>query len=101
MPKHNRECFTCGASYYYCPDCERSKAHPRPSWYVMFDCPQCRDIFNILTEYSLRRLSKADAQKRLSAFDLTDLSQFTPVIKRELEEILSLPGQDRNKYECG
>lgn len=91
MPKPNRECFTCGTPYYYCPGCESSKAHPRPSWYVMFDCQDCRDIFNILTEYSLNRLTREEAGQRLSAFDVCAKNSFTPVIRRELEEILSQP----------
>ena len=88
MPKPNRECFTCGTPYYYCPDCERSKPRPRPSWYVMFDCPRCRDIFNILTDYSLNRISREEAGKLLSVHDLKDRGSFVPVIRKELDEIL-------------
>ena len=91
MPKPNRECFTCGTPYYYCPGCEHSSPHPRPSWYVMFDCPQCRDIFHILTDYSLKKISCEEARGQLSCFDLKDRSRFTPVVRRELEEIFFQP----------
>ena len=83
MAKKNRECSTCGTKYSYCPNCNRKS----PSWMTNFHDENCKNIFQICTQYNVGLLTKEQAQEALNACDLSNKENFAECIKRDFENI--------------
>lgn len=82
----NRKCLTCGTEYSYCPTCERDKN--KEIWHIMFDCKNCKDIFDTLTNYYLKKINKSVAKDILDALDLDKKHMFNKNMQKQIEEIL-------------
>ena len=83
MAKKNRECVTCGEKYSYCPNCNRKE----PAWMSEFHEENCKNIFQICTSFNVNIMSKHEAKAALEQCDLSNKSNFTPCIQRDLENI--------------
>ena len=84
MAKKNRTCFTCGEKYYYCPSCADEF---RPTWMVMFDCEECKSIFQICSSYFTGSISKEDARDVLEKIGLKEFDSYEESVAKELKEI--------------
>ena len=69
MGKNNRTCYTCGKKYSYCFSCPDD---PRPRWSYMFDCEECKDIFEIVTSYGTGSYSAQETYEKLQKYNLED-----------------------------
>ena len=85
MARKNRECLTCGTKYFYCPNCNRKE----PSWMAEFHAENCKNIFQICTQYNVGLLTKEDAQQALKACDLSNKDNFKSCIQRDFENIFA------------
>ena len=85
MAKKNRECHTCGEKYSYCPNCNRNE----PSWMAEFHDENCKNIFQICTQYNVGLLTKEQAKESLNACDLSNKENFTECIQRDFENIFA------------
>ena len=83
MAKKNRECLTCGAKYSYCPSCNRNE----PYWMTEFHAENCKNIFQICTQYNVGLLTKYQAKAELDACDLSNKETFKQCIQCDLENI--------------
>lgn len=82
-----RECYLCGTTYKYCPNCASGKT--MPSWMMEFHSEECKNIFDICTRFNMGELSKADAKSELAKYDLSNKEKFKPYVQRDLEKILA------------
>ena len=85
MARANRTCKVCGKKYYYCPSCPDIA---RPSWYGMFHEENCKNIFYILMDFFLGKITKAGAQKKLETCDLSNLTSFDSGIQKQIRDIM-------------
>ena len=85
MARANRTCKVCGKKYYYCPSCPDVT---KPSWYGMFHGENCKNIFYILMDSFLSKITKDSARKRLEACDLSDLASFDAGIQKQIRDIM-------------
>ena len=92
MAKKNRECLTCGEKYSYCPNCNRKE----PSWMAEFHTENCKNIFQICTQYNVGLLTKEQAKEALNACDLSNKENFADCIKRDFENIFAEDKQPIN-----
>ncbi len=86
MPIANRVCKTCGKEYYYCNNCERNLNSPQ--WMLMWDTQNCKNIFEIVSNYAQKVDSKAVAKKKLSKCDLSQQYTFNKNIRALIEDIM-------------
>lgn len=93
MAKKNRECLTCGAKYSYCPNCNRKA----PYWMAEFHDENCKNIFQICTQYNVGLLTKEQAQEALSACDLSNKESFKLFIQRDFENIFAVVEEQPKK----
>lgn len=93
MAKKNRECLTCGEKYSYCPNCNRKD----PSWKSEFHTENCKNIFQICTQYNVGLLTKEEAQEVLNACDLSNKENFKPCIQQDFASIFAEEPKKRNK----
>lgn len=85
MAKANRTCKVCGTKYYYCPSCPDEL---RPSWYGMFHDENCKNIFTILTNHFLGKITKSDAKNQLKKCDLSNKDSFDADTQKQIDELL-------------
>lgn len=85
MSRANRTCKVCGKRYYYCPSCPDEI---KPSWYGLFHEENCKNIFYILMDSFLGKITRSEAKKMLVACDLSNLSSFHEVIRNQIKDIL-------------
>lgn len=81
-----RECLTCGQHYKYCPNC--GKDEKKPLYFESYCSENCKDIFDIATEYYFGHISKTKAQSDLSKCDMSKLESFRDSVKRDVKKIL-------------
>lgn len=86
MAKLNRVCKVCGSKYRYCPSCETDL---RPTWYAMFHDENCKNIFMILTDEFLKKITTLEAKKELKKCDLSNSDNFTESIKKHLDNVMN------------
>ncbi len=81
----NRVCKTCGKEYYYCSNCDKTLNSPQ--WMLMWHDENCKNVFEIVSDYVQKHISKDEAKKRLSACDLTKEYTFKESIRKYIDEI--------------
>ena len=62
-----------------------------------FHDENCKNIFQICTSFNVNIMSKHEAQEALKACDLSNKSNFTSCIQRDLENIFAEEPKKRNK----
>lgn len=85
MAKKNRECLTCGIKYSYCSNCNKKD----PSWMAEFHTENCKNIFEICTNFNMGAMSKHEAKDALSVCDLSNKENFKSYVQRDLENIFA------------
>lgn len=83
MAKKNKVCLTCGEQYSYCSNCHRKD----PVWMNEFHAENCKNIFQICTDFNFGILTKAEAKAALDACDLSNKANFKSYVQRDLENI--------------
>ena len=86
MGKVNRVCKTCGKAYYYCSNCNKSINSPQ--WMLMWDTENCKNVYEIVSNYAQGVFSKDDARKRLEKCDLKQKYTFNKKIANYIDEIM-------------
>lgn len=87
MPQANRVCKTCGKNYFFCSNCDKTLNSPQ--WMLMWCSENCKAVFEIVSDYAQKRLSKQDAKKKLEKCNLKVEYTFTEKIRNYIEEIMA------------
>lgn len=95
MARRNRECYLCGQDYKYCPTCSQDKN--KPSWMSEFHSENCKNIFQICTNFNLGIMSKHEAQTALEQCDLSNKENFKDYVQKDFENIYAEEPKKRNK----
>lgn len=80
-----KKCKCCGTDYLYCFHCDADKN--KPTWMMMFHDDNCRNIFQIITDFNANELSKKEAIDKLNNCDLSNRKSFLEPIQNGLNEI--------------
>lgn len=78
-----RKCVCCGKEYEYCPNCGKNS---KPAWMVTFCGEDCKELFNIVSAYNMKLVSKAKVQAFVAEHGITDFQKFEGPIRKVLEE---------------
>lgn len=84
MKSKPRICACCGANYTYCPHCDADA--DKPTWMFVWDTFECKKVFNILTQYNSKLITKEEAKEELNKI-ITGTINFKDSIKKELDEL--------------
>lgn len=85
--KYERKCLCCGTSYSYCNNCYDFRNYPL--WMNSFHNENCKNIFETCTNYNFRLITKEQAKKDLSNYDLSNCANFNACVQRDLNTILA------------
>ena len=80
---NNRICLTCGKSYEYCGSCPSSLN--LPVWKNLFDTDNCKTVFETVSDYAQKAITKESAKVRLSKCDVSGV--FKDNIKNLIDDI--------------
>ena len=87
-----RICPCCGRTYKYCPTCGKD-----PVWKMLYDTETCREISNLVSAYSMKRISKERAQEELNQINYGNISIYNEEIARVLTELTNVPAKRRRR----
>lgn len=82
----NRTCFVCGNKYDYCPSCERDKL--KPSWYSLFCGDTCKELNDILSANTAKRMTDKEASDSLKSVDISKINIKNELVKNKINELL-------------
>lgn len=82
-----RNCVLCGREYNYCPNCAKDRS--KPTWHKLFDNENCKDIFNILNDYTFELSTKEEAKELLSKCDIA--IELNDHYRNEINAIMAEP----------
>lgn len=80
------KCAICGKEYQLCNNCDKLKE--LGSWKSVVDSPSHFFIYSTLHMYTIGKRNIEQTKKELELCDLSDLDEFLPHIKAEIEKIL-------------
>ena len=84
---NNRICLTCGKAYEYCGSCPSSLN--LPVWKNLFDTENCTTVFETVSDYAQKVITKDVAKKKLSNCDT--YINYKENIQKYLDDIVAEP----------
>lgn len=76
-----RKCLCCGKEYDYCPNCGKSST----PWKVNYDTEACKEIFNAVSAYNMKKVGEDYIKEILNKYSITDFYAY----KKDIKELLS------------
>ncbi|MBQ4523325.1 MAG: hypothetical protein IJA10_10300 [Lachnospiraceae bacterium] len=86
MERKLRTCAVCKTSYPYCPKCDEDK--DKEIWYFTFCSKNCKDIYNITSDFEDNHTTAKEANEKLKTFDLSKLNDFGTSYKSSINKIM-------------
>ena len=90
MKKNNKKCIVCGKVYTFCNSCSAFDRYPR--WMGIYHDENCKNVFEITSDYLSGDITKEEAKVRLDKCDLSNKQNFHKVI---LDAINQIYGEDK------
>ena len=84
---NNRICLTCGKAYEYYGSCPSSLN--LPVWKNLFDTENCKTVFETVSDYAQKVITKDVAKKKLSNCDTS--INYKENIQKYLDDIVAEP----------
>lgn len=89
MAKKNRICIACGKHYTYCISC--SDQRDLEAWHAIYCSSNCRDIYNIASDYIFGSATKEDAKERFCNCDMSYKDALHHKIIEVVDEVCKEP----------
>lgn len=87
MERKLRICSTCRSEYRFCPRCNEDK--DKPNWYFAFCSENCKDIYDVTSNYGWGNISAKEAKERISKLDLSKIENFGESYQNTIAKINS------------
>ena len=85
MDAKSRTCSVCRKTYKYCPKCRDYES--LPTWMFVFCSENCKDIYDVTSEYEDKRVTADEAKKRLDKLDLSKIKNFGASYQNTIDNI--------------
>ncbi len=92
--RYPRRCLCCNTTYEYCPSCYDYRN--LPLWMNSFHNENCKNIFETCTNYNFKLITKEQAKKALSNYDLSNRASFSDCVKRDIDAIMTEENSTEN-----
>lgn len=89
----NLKCLVDQKEYRYCPVCEADRN--KPTWYSMFCCENCKDIFTVLRDNSFGVISDEKAKEELNKLDLSEKDKMTEGVQNSIDKLLKIQAKGK------
>lgn len=85
MERKLRTCAVCGTQYKFCNHCREDKN--KPLWYFTFHSENCKDIYNITSDFENGEIDAKEAKEKLNKLNLSNLDNFGESYKKSINKI--------------
>lgn len=82
----NKKCMVCGKAYKYCNTCPSDLNSP--SWKMLFDKENCKNIYNILSARTANKLTDQEAVNQLNQCNLSEKDNYNEKIIAYINRLL-------------
>lgn len=82
-----RTCCVCKKNYHFCPPC--GKGDPYQTWRYIYCSEDCRELFNIASDWTAKKLSATEAKIKLDGINVPPLNNLQSSLRKNLDEIYS------------
>lgn len=86
-----RICSVCKHAYKYCPACKEDAK--KPTWLFAFCSENCRNIYNITSDFENKQLTDIEAKAKLEKLDLSRKEYFGESYKNSIASIMKTKAQ--------
>ena len=97
MGKGNKKCICCGKEYTFCLHCAEYDHFPR--WMNIYHNENCKNLFNITTEYKAGNITAKEAKDGYSKCDLSYKNKLNKYIVDVINEVNRLTKKNTSKKE--
>ena len=94
MERKLRTCAVCRTSYRYCPKCKEDEK--KETWYFTFCSENCKDIYNITSDFEDNRITPNEAKKVLVNLNLSKLDNFGASYTSSINKIMESVVEEEN-----
>lgn len=81
-----RICCVCHREHIYCPVCN-SEDRNKPTWYFAYCSENCKDIYDVTSDYENGNISADDAKAQLDKLDLSQIASFGESYQKAIMKI--------------
>ena len=92
--KNNRKCICCSVEYRYCNTCNEDKM--KPVWHTIYHNENCKNIFNIASDYLAGAITKEEARQKFDACDLSYKNKLHNKIVEAIDDVYGLKAEVKN-----
>ena len=85
MKKNNKKCICCGEVCTFCTGCSEYDKYPR--WMAIYHNENCKNLFDISSDFLAGALSKEDASVKLKECDLSYKNKLHKSIVEAIDKI--------------
>lgn len=91
MGNKERICSVCKRTYKYCPACKEDAK--KPTWLFAFCSENCRNIYNITSDFENNQITDIEAKAKLEKLDLSRKEYFGESYKNSIASIMQAKAQ--------
>lgn len=85
MKENYRTCAVCRDSYQFCPRCKKDTE--KPLWFFSFCSENCKNIYDITSQFENNKLNTDEAKEQLNRLDLSKRDNFGESYKISIDKI--------------
>ena len=95
MAKYVQTCLLCKQTYEYCGGC--SKYKHLPTFMTTFCSQNCRDIYQVMTNFESKILTKEEAKRQLMNLDISRHDYYTKSFATSYNRIMTDDTDEENQ----
>ena len=95
MAKYVQTCLLCKQTYEYCGGC--SKYKHLPTFMTTFCSQNCRDIYQVMTNFEGKILTKEEAKRQLMNLDISRHNYYTKSFATSYNRIMTDDTDEENQ----
>lgn len=95
MAKYVQTCLLCKQTYEYCGGC--SKYKHLPTFMTTFCSQNCRDIYQVMTNFESKILTKEEAKRQLMNLDISRHDYYTKSFATSYDRIMTDDTDEENQ----
>lgn len=88
--KPNRICVICQKQYHYCPSCNSEDTN-KPTWYFTFCSENCKNIYDVCTNWRDGNITEDEASEKIKKLDLSKIDNFFESTQAQIKELTASP----------
>lgn len=81
-----RTCCVCHQEHMYCPVCNPEDRN-KPTWYFAYCSENCKDIYDVTSNYEDKKITADEAKTQLDKLDLSHIANFGESYQKAIMKI--------------